>query len=297
MPEIAVATFNVHCGVDGWGRPYDLKEVCRLLDADVLVLQEAWTPLHGPSIAHQVGAALGYDVVSRPFASGWLFQPRPEDRPRSSWGPTAWTRARTMRSIRRRARVQRARLPGPTGTSRAFDDSSALSETMADSHRVPEVAPRFQRGTWDLSVLTRIPVAAVEFLDLGKLRSDPVRREAVVVTVHDTDAARRPVSIVGTHMSHLSDGSPWQYRRLARLLPAGNVIVAGDMNMPGLPLRAVLPGYRRVVRGPTWPAWRPVIQSDHILATPGLAARARGEVARAARGSDHLPVRASFVVD
>jgi len=49
-----------------------------------------------------------------------------------------------------------------------------------------------------------------------------------------------------------------------------------------------------VVRGRTCPAWRPVIQSDHILATPGLVAGARGAVVPAARGSDHLPARARF---
>jgi len=98
-------------------------------------------------------------------------------------------------------------------------------------------------------------------------------------------------------MSHVTDGSPLQYRRLARLLPADDVIVLGDMNMPGVPLRMMLPGYRRVVRGRTWPSWRPVIQSDHILATPGLAAQARGEVVLMACASDHLPVRAQFVFD
>jgi endonuclease/exonuclease/phosphatase family metal-dependent hydrolase len=294
VPEIAVATFNVHCGVDGWGWPYDLEGACRLLDADVLVLQETWTPRKGPGIAHRVGEALGYDVITRPFAQGWLFQPDADDPARSSWGPKPWTRARTIRALKRQARTDRARVPRPTGTSGASGYPASFA-AAAHAHRPSGTPRRFQRGTWDLSVLTRIPVAAVEVLDLGKPRIDPIRREAVVLTVHHGGTARRLVTIVGTHMSHLRDGSPLQYRRLARLLPADDVIVAGDMNMPGLPLRAMLPGYRRVVRGRTWPAWRPVIQGDHILATPGLAARAKGEVVPAARGSDHVPVRARFV--
>jgi len=275
VPDLTVATFNVHCGVNGWGRPYDLAAACRLIDADVVVLQEAWSPSEGKGTAQTVGEALGYDVVSRPFAEGWLFQPGPDAPVRSSWGPKPWTRARAIRAIRRRARA---------GGGRAGPDGSAWPSG-------------FQSGTWDLSILTRIPVARVDILDLGKLRLDPVRREAVALTVRPRGDGGSAVTVVGAHMSHVSDGSPLQFRRLSRLLPAGDLVVAGDMNMPGPPLRALLPGLRRVVRGRTWPAWRPVVQSDHIVASAGLAARAEGAVIDAASGSDHLPVRARFVVD
>ena len=33
----------MHCGIDGWGRPYDDGAAVERLDADVVVLQEAWT--------------------------------------------------------------------------------------------------------------------------------------------------------------------------------------------------------------------------------------------------------------
>jgi endonuclease/exonuclease/phosphatase family metal-dependent hydrolase len=36
----SIATFNMHAGVDGWGRPYDVVAACRLIDADVVVLEE-----------------------------------------------------------------------------------------------------------------------------------------------------------------------------------------------------------------------------------------------------------------
>jgi len=177
------------------------------------------------------------------------------------------------------------------------------SESSSGAQAPPELdadigshsSPTFQPGTWDLSVLTRVPVSSVEILGLGKLPIDPVPREAVMLTLQDAiPRDRAALTIVGTHMSHLTDGSPVHYRRLARMLPADDIIVVGDMNMPGLALRAMLPRLRQVARGRTWPAWRPVIQSDHILATPGLAARAIGTVASTVRGSDHLPVRARF---
>lgn len=47
MPEIVVATFNVHAGIDGWGEPFDVVASCADLDADVLLMQETWTPTGG----------------------------------------------------------------------------------------------------------------------------------------------------------------------------------------------------------------------------------------------------------
>ena len=41
---LSLATFNIHMGVDGWGRPYDVVGQCRALDTDILVMQESWSP-------------------------------------------------------------------------------------------------------------------------------------------------------------------------------------------------------------------------------------------------------------
>jgi endonuclease/exonuclease/phosphatase family metal-dependent hydrolase len=63
MGGVTIASFNLH-----WGRrprtyePFDVVRACRTLDADVLALQEVWHPDGEPSIADEVGAALGYDV-------------------------------------------------------------------------------------------------------------------------------------------------------------------------------------------------------------------------------------------
>jgi endonuclease/exonuclease/phosphatase family metal-dependent hydrolase len=46
MAELTVASFNTHWGADRHGQPFDVVGVCLALDADVLVLQEAWRP-HG----------------------------------------------------------------------------------------------------------------------------------------------------------------------------------------------------------------------------------------------------------
>src|SRR5207302_7846685 len=63
MSTLSVATFNIH-----WGRrprpynPFDVLEACRVLDADVLALQEVWRPDGGVSVAEEAADALGYEV-------------------------------------------------------------------------------------------------------------------------------------------------------------------------------------------------------------------------------------------
>jgi endonuclease/exonuclease/phosphatase family metal-dependent hydrolase len=67
-PRLVVASYNVHGGVDGWGRPYDVVAECERLDPDVLVLQESWHPDGRPSLAQRVADRLGCSVTE--FTSG-----------------------------------------------------------------------------------------------------------------------------------------------------------------------------------------------------------------------------------
>ncbi len=89
MPSVVVATFNVHGGVDGWGRPFDVVDACRRIGADVLVLQESWFPDGGVSMAAHVASELGYVSVELQFARGRITAP--PDRPLETWGPRLLT--------------------------------------------------------------------------------------------------------------------------------------------------------------------------------------------------------------
>ena len=92
-----------------------------------------------------------------------------------------------------------------------------------------------------------------------------MRRAAIVV---DIKAEGVPLSIVGTHMSHLQYGSHRHYGTLNTLLRSEarpDAVLLGDMNLWGPPVRAFLPDWRRAVKGRTWPAWNPHSQIDHIL--------------------------------
>lgn len=66
MPELTVAAFNLHWGVDLRGRPFDAMGPCLALGADVLVLPESWRP-HGRTafvdeLAERMGAVV-HDVA------------------------------------------------------------------------------------------------------------------------------------------------------------------------------------------------------------------------------------------
>jgi endonuclease/exonuclease/phosphatase family metal-dependent hydrolase len=108
----------------------------------------------------------------------------------------------------------------------------------------------------------------------------------------------KPLSVVGTHMSHLLMGSHRHYAAMKDLLRTEarpDAALLGDMNLWGPPVRAFLPEWHRAVHGRTWPAWNPHSQIDHILVRGALRV-VSGEVLPDA-GSDHRPVRAVLAVD
>jgi len=69
MAELSVATFNTHWGVDMCARPFDVVQVCRGLDADVLVLQECWRPFGRPAYVDQIAVATGATLRDVTFMS------------------------------------------------------------------------------------------------------------------------------------------------------------------------------------------------------------------------------------
>src|SRR5579872_1368436 len=146
--RVTVATFNVHAGVDGWGRPFDALDACVKLDADVLVLQEDWAPSGGPSIGERVAERLRCNLSTVTLAHGWM-HPVPSDAG-SGFGPGSLSRRQvglrldSSLASRRRRREPRSRLATPLSMS--------------------------TRGEWRLSVLSRIPVLKERTVELERLR-------------------------------------------------------------------------------------------------------------------------------
>ena len=146
-------------------------------------------------------------------------------------------------------------------------------------------------GTTGIAVLSRLPSTRIAKLAVGKVWSDPAHERGALHVVLDVDGTT--VDLVAVHLtSRLPHGPPIQMARLRRLLPPADrpAVVVGDHNFWGPGVVACLPGWRRAVRGRTWPASRPHSQIDHILVR-GNTNVLSGEVLPDV-GSDHLPVRA-----
>ena len=266
--EFVAASYNVHAGIDGWGRPHDVLEVCRRLDADVLVLQESWRSEGHQSLAKQVGDALGYQVTEVDLAHGRRARPH-------SGATARWMRQLDWRT---------------TSHAIFLDSERPFAKQVVDSPRFREAEP----GRWGIAVLSRLPVRKIEIIPLKRLRRDRANRAVVTLNV---EVSGHPVGIAGTHMSHLSHGSALHFRAVARMLDGvfGDepVLFAGDMNLWGPPIHALLGQWHRAVKGKTWPAWRPHSQLDHLLVR-GLAVRESRVWPES--GSDHRPVWARLAL-
>jgi len=259
VAELVVASYNVHGGVDGWGRSFDVAAACRELDADVLVLQEVWAP-DGIELGADVAQALGYESHPLDMARALMHPPAGDDAP--GWGPPRHRR----HGVGLRVEAQ---------------------SDMTDGRGRPP-----QRGKTGIAMLSRVPLRRVERVDLGRFPGDLTRRGVLVAAC---DVAGRPLIVAGTHMPHLRHGSLVILRRLRRALTTSgtDTVLVGDMNLWGPPLGLLFPGWHRPVRGRTWPAWRPLAQLDHILVGSGLSFRAP-QVVRVG-DSDHRAVRATVV--
>lgn len=151
-------------------------------------------------------------------------------------------------------------------------------------------------GDWMIAVLSRLPVANAEVVPIGpQLPRDPGRRAVLSVTVDVPGPGPddTPFTVVGTHMPLLKDPVWRLVPDIRAALPPSNqpAAFAGDMNMWGWCVDRLVPtGWRRSVRGRTYPAHRPHSQTDHILVTTAVD-MVESEVVPQ-QMSDHRPVRA-----
>jgi endonuclease/exonuclease/phosphatase family metal-dependent hydrolase len=76
MPELTVASFNCHVGLqarrNGVCAPYDLDAVLRSIEADVIVVQESWTPEGGTAVVRRVAEQTGAQAFELPFGRARL---------------------------------------------------------------------------------------------------------------------------------------------------------------------------------------------------------------------------------
>ncbi len=148
-------------------------------------------------------------------------------------------------------------------------------------------------GRIGLAVVSRVPSRLVETIPVGDVPGDPALRRCALHLALDVGGL--DLDLVAVHLSsRLPYAPPMQIRNLRRRLPPPDrrAVIVGDFNLWGPAVTALLPGWRRAVRGRTWPAHRPHSQIDHVLVRNGV------EVVDAAVldevGSDHRPVRVTL---
>ena len=267
---LTVTNYNMHCGMDGRGRPYDYIEVIASFDSDVIVIEESWTT-DGEELgqADKAAAHLGYQIV--PYTLGHGRRVRPQTDAGSSWiKQPAWT---------------------VSNRPLFMDEFRPQPAKVQALRRWQEAEP----GNFGMAVLVRpeLPIQSSRIFPMSVLHADMVNRVALVV---DLEVEGHPISVAGTHMSHMHYGSHRNWAELREFLRTGaraDAVLLGDMNTWGpLVVTLFMPGWRRAVVGSTWPAWRPHSQIDHILVR-GALQPVRGEVLPDG-GSDHRPVRAEL---
>ncbi len=164
-----------------------------------------------------------------------------------------------------------------------------VARTRHKAHEVRRNHPG--DGYSELAVCSRFPILSRRELPMGRVRRDPAGpRSALACTI---DLRGTTFALVALHASSKLwyAGPVVHLRGLRGHLPvsSGPTVIAGDCNFWGPGVVAFLPGWKRAVRGRTWPAWMPHSQIDHVLVNDLVEVRG-GEVLPACH-SDHRPVR------
>jgi endonuclease/exonuclease/phosphatase family metal-dependent hydrolase len=267
-PRLRVATYNLHAGVDGWGRVSAVVDTAVALDADVLFCQESW---------RGEGVDLAEDIARRSGAVARSWRLGEGARATGGEGPARWQH-RAGLFLGNRGLALDGERPMPSGSAARL-----------------AAAGRIERGEWCIAIVSRLPVLDEVVVELPQLARDLARRVVAITTL---ETATGPLKAVVVHGAHLSHGSLVQYRALVAALDAhvgaGPAVLGGDLNCWGPVARRVLRGWRQAARGATWPSWRPHSQVDHLFVRGDVAPLGGAPVD--ARASDHRPVLATIEV-
>jgi endonuclease/exonuclease/phosphatase family metal-dependent hydrolase len=168
-------------------------------------------------------------------------------------------------------RFEPALVGTPGGTWRAAVDGEVAGEAQYGVGLVS----RWPVTSWHVVRLAaarlRSPVVLPGSRRVIWLRDEP--RVALAAVVR-TPAG--PLTVATTHLSFVPGWNGVQLRTVTAALSAlpGPRVLLGDLNMPG-PVPRWLTGWSALARTPTYPAWEPRVQLDHVLgsgALPGVRA-------------------------
>lgn len=254
MPGVlTLATANLLSGRslrDGEIREPDLRAAARVLDADVVGLQEV--DLRQPRSAGVDQARL---VAEELGARHWRFVPALHGTPD---GGRSWTES--------------------TAEHGDAVDGPAYGVALVSRRPV---------ARWEVLRLRGAPVSLPMPLP-GARTWIRVADEPRVALAAVVEGERGPFTVVTTHLSFVPGWNVGQLRRVARWAAAfpGPRLLVGDLNLPGrIPAR--LTGWEPLAGEPTFPAPRPRVQLDHVLSSGLEPGRCREVRAVALPVSDH----------
>jgi endonuclease/exonuclease/phosphatase family metal-dependent hydrolase len=182
-------------------------------------------------------------------------------------------------------------------TALGYEVAATFAVARATCHDQVRLAGRegaVGDGDWQIAILSRRPILHSQVIPLPpQLPRDPGRRALVSATVDAGGAGGgTPFTVLGTHMPLLKDPVWRLVPAIRQALPPATeaAAFAGDMNMWSWCIDRVVPrGWRRAVRGRTYPAHRPHSQTDHILVTRPVEVVEAAVVRQVM--SDHRPIR------
>jgi endonuclease/exonuclease/phosphatase family metal-dependent hydrolase len=150
---------------------------------------------------------------------------------------------------------------------------------------------------WAVARLPCVPVRAPILVAGPTRRVVWLRDEPRVLLAAVLETPGGLVTVATTHLSFVPGWNATQLRRAVRALrslPAPHILL-GDLNLPG-PLPRTLTGWRRLGALPTYPANRPRLQLDHVLAHSRRPPHVAAAHTPAVPISDHRPLVADLTV-
>lgn len=143
---------------------------------------------------------------------------------------------------------------------------------------------------WTVAIVSRLPADRLDDRMIPSIRG--TERALVRIRLRENDVVLAAGHFDGVHALRRNPLTWWRQRRALQALAPTHQLIAADCNMWGPVVARDFRPLRRAVRGPTWPAWRPHSQIDHLLIDHRLEvldSQVLGDM-----GSDHLPVVATL---
>ncbi len=247
--RLRLATFNLMSGRsidDGLIAPAQLSAAARLLDADVLAIQEA--DRYQPRSGLQDQAAVMASVME------------------AATGTVSWRFGETVHGTPGEPGWMPGRGALPVGDDSPGFGVALLSRLPVESWHELRLTPG--RGRMPMLIPSRPP-------RMLWLRDEP--RAAIAAVI-----AEPRMTIACTHLSFMPARTARQLAQVRRWLaelPAPRVLM-GDLNLVPVFGRRLMPGWQGLAQRPTFPSPRPRLQLDHILAqglSPDLAVASQAQ--------------------